>query len=146
MIHLMKYITGPWEQCKNYLRLDLDSLQTAINQLENELTAGTGTVRADAIQGDATFIPRYVANTGADRAPKWDRVDLASSGVKNRLPFSNVQAASTDSILLGRGDSGPGDFQEIDLGPNLSITGTTLNATGSGISFAQVAARVSLGC
>ena len=36
------------------------------------------------------------------------------------------------SKLLGRGDSGAGDTQEITLGTNLSITGTTLNAAGGG--------------
>jgi hypothetical protein len=34
--------------------------------------------------------------------------------------------------LLGRGDSGSGDPQEITLGTNLSMSGTTLNATGGG--------------
>ena len=34
------------------------------------------------------------------------------------------------SRLFGRGDGGAGDVQEIVLGTNLSITGTTLNATG----------------
>lgn len=41
-------------------------------------------------------------------------------------------AATTGSILFGRGDSGAGVVQEITLGTNLSITGTTLNATGGG--------------
>jgi hypothetical protein len=45
-----------------------------------------------------------------------------------------VRHISAASKLLGRGDSGAGDPQEITLGTNLSITGTTLNASGGGIS------------
>src|SRR4030067_206729 len=47
--------------------------------------------------------------------------------------MQNVSAASK---LLGRGDSGGGDPQEIGLGTTLSMVGTTLNATGGGgVSF-----------
>lgn len=41
-----------------------------------------------------------------------------------------VRHISAASKLLGRGDSGAGDPEEITLGTNLSITGTTLNASG----------------
>jgi hypothetical protein len=46
--------------------------------------------------------------------------------------MQNVSAASK---VLGRGDSGSGDVEEITLGTNLSITGTTLNAASGGLSF-----------
>lgn len=55
-----------------------------------------------------------------------------STGVTGDLPLANVVPASVGSILLGRGSAGAGDFQEITLGTNLSITGTTLNAAGGG--------------
>jgi len=49
-----------------------------------------------------------------------------------QVTYAKIQDVSAASKLLGRGDSGAGDVQEIALGTNLSITGTTLNASGGG--------------
>lgn len=48
----------------------------------------------------------------------------------NSLPYFGSQdlEASQGSILFGRGDSGPGDVEELTIGSGLSITGTTLSA------------------
>lgn len=49
----------------------------------------------------------------------------------NTVTYAKMQDVSAASKLLGRGDSGSGDPQEITLGSNLSMSGTTLNvATG----------------
>jgi len=50
------------------------------------------------------------------------------------VTYAKMQNVSAASRLLGRGDSGSGDPQEITLGANLTMTGTTLAATGGGIS------------
>ncbi len=44
----------------------------------------------------------------------------------------NDFSAVTKSTLLGRGSSSDGAVEEITLGSNLSMSGTTLNATGGG--------------
>lgn len=51
------------------------------------------------------------------------------------VTFAKMQDASGASVLVGRGaGGGAGDFQEITLGTNLSMSGTTLNATGGGVN------------
>lgn len=59
-------------------------------------------------------------------------VDLTTD-VTGDLPYANLTAAGSASKLLGRGDSGAGDWQEITIGSGLSMTGTTLAATGGGM-------------
>jgi hypothetical protein len=55
--------------------------------------------------------------------------------VDDAVTYAKQQNCSAASRLLGRGDAGAGDVQEIVLGTNLSISGATLNATGGGGAF-----------
>jgi len=61
-------------------------------------------------------------------------INLASSAaVTGDLPYANIVPAAAASLLLGRGAAGgAGDWQEVTLGTNLSMTGTVLNAAAGG--------------
>jgi hypothetical protein len=75
---------------------------TGIDQLTGDVTAGPGS------GSQAATIPN------------------------DTVTYAKMQNVSAASRLLGRGDSGAGDPQEITLGSNLTMTGTTLSATGGG--------------
>lgn len=55
---------------------------------------------------------------------------FAATIANDAVTYAKMQNVSALSRLLGRGDSGAGDPQEIILGTNLTMAGTTLNAAG----------------
>lgn len=62
---------------------------------------------------------------------------LASTGAltisNNAVTFAKMQNSSSASVLVGRGSAaGAGNLQEISIGSGLSMSGTTLSATGGG--------------
>jgi hypothetical protein len=98
--------------------------------------------------GAATSVVGRSANTSGDPADIAASADgqvlrrasgslgfgtIATAGIgDDQVTYAKMQNVSAASRLLGRGDSGSGDPQEITLGSGLTMTGTTLAASGGG--------------
>ncbi len=96
----------------------------------NELVIGNGGVDIKVLGTLGTTTTVLHGNAGG--APTFAAVSLTAD-VSGDLPFANLTPATAASRLLGRGSAaGAGDFQEITLGSNLTMTGTVLSASGSG--------------
>lgn len=94
---------------------------------DHALIVGNGGVDVSALASLGTATTVLHGNAAGD--PTFAAVSLTAD-VSGDLPFANLAPASAASKLLGRGDSGAGDYQEITIGANLTMTGTTLSASG----------------
>ncbi len=113
--------TGNFINFENAAGTDLFTVDIAGSLSAGSVPTGrlTGTLAAGqfpALTGDVTTTAGSVAATIANDA----------------VTFAKMQNVSAASKLLGRGDSGSGDVQEITIGSGLAMTGTTLSATGGG--------------
>ena len=93
----------------------------------NQLVIGAGGNQAAALGASGTATT--VLHGNASGPPTFGPVSLTAD-VSGRLPYANLTASTAAARLLGRGDGGAGDWQELTLGTGLGITGTTLSVTG----------------
>ena len=80
------------------------------------IIVGTDDVQRAALTGDVTAAQNVNATT------------IAADAVS----YAKMQNVSAASKLLGRGDSGSGDVQELTLGTGLTMSGTTVNGAAAG--------------
>jgi hypothetical protein len=125
---------------------------TALNGLTAQVqTFATGTTGTDfnisSVTATHTFnLPvASAANTGKLSSADWTTFNnkgngtvtsIATAGLISGGTITNTGTITTSvntNKLVGRGTAGVGVMEEITLGTGLSLTGTTLNATGGGL-------------
>jgi hypothetical protein len=108
------------------------------------VTAATGDLVLIADASDSNNLKKVTVDTIAALASggsisDGDKGDItvSSSGTvwtvdNDAISYAKLQNVSATSRLLGRASTGAGDVEEITIGSGLSLSGTTLSATGGG--------------
>ena len=101
--------------------------------------AGAGPLQEITLGSNLSMSGTTLNAAGAGGVADGDKGDItvASSGTQwtidaGAITYSKLPSATVAPRLLGRGTAGPGPWQEITLGPDLVMSGTTLNTTGVG--------------
>lgn len=106
-----------------------------VDGLQGRPVASTAPTNGQVLGWDgSSWAP--TASAGVATGDKGD-ISVTNSGntwtIDNDVvTYAKMQNVSAASKLLGRGDAGSGDVQEITLGTGLTMSGTTLNAAGGG--------------
>ena len=129
---------------------------TPVEYLTNEIDYVVGTTRSGLGTGRvATSSTSITVDKGKANEIEFQRAaltgDVTASAnsnsttiASNAVTYAKMQDVSAASKLIGRGDSGSGDPQEITLGTGLTMTGTTLSASGGGGGVTSITAGTGL--
>lgn len=107
----------------------------ATSTFKGRATAGTGDPEDLSVSQAKTLLNLSGTNTGDQTITLTGDVTGSGTGsfaatiANDAVTFAKMQNMSTNK-LLGRGTASTGDVEEITLGTNLSLSGTTINAAG----------------
>lgn len=121
-----------------FMKIDASGNTVSLDPSGSETVNGSSATR--------TLTAQYQYETWESNGTNW--ILLESSIADDAVTYAKMQNVSAASKLLGRGDSGSGDTQEITIGSGLTMTGTTLSASGgggSGLTYSQVSALSVIG-
>lgn len=110
------------------LVVNVPMILTGVNTVASRLLQTSPTNNIESVSN----LTNYIAGTASVLTVTDDGDGTVTLAIPNdAITYARMQNVSAGSTLLGRGDSGIGDPQEITLGSGLAMTGTTLSSISS---------------